>query len=82
MSSTETVTLVVGTEQKQFIVHKELICAKSEYFAKTFREDTFKEGKEKTIYLPGVWGVIKFVQRTPPGDGEHNIDFEAKEYKP
>jgi BTB/POZ domain len=48
----DAVTILVGPKRKRYIVHKDLICEKSEYFAKAFNENCFKEGIEKEMYLP------------------------------
>lgn len=49
--STITVLVGEGEAQESFIVHKELICARSEFFRVSMKE-VWKEGKEGVIPLP------------------------------
>ena len=48
---TPTVTLFVGTSQKPFYVHVDLLCDVSSFFKAAFTGD-FKEGSDKTMQLP------------------------------
>lgn len=45
------VGVLVGTEQRRFDVHRELVCSKSDCFAKAFQEG-FREAETKIIELP------------------------------
>jgi hypothetical protein len=45
------VTLRVGPEKETFVLHKELLCARSEYF-RAAHSGNFKEAGENEIALP------------------------------
>jgi hypothetical protein len=46
----EVVKVLVGEEQKEFTVNKEIICQASKFFSDAFT-GPFKEGRESTIYM-------------------------------
>jgi hypothetical protein len=48
---TDTVTIYVGPKRKKFLVHKKLICDRSEYFSKAFKGG-FQETEKGVMYLP------------------------------
>lgn len=45
------VDIFVGAERKQFHLHHDLLCARSDYFKACFEAD-FKEAKQKELFLP------------------------------
>jgi hypothetical protein len=47
------VEIIVGEEEKAFMVYKELVCFHSEYFRGAF-EGSFRESEEKSIVLADV----------------------------
>src|ERR1041384_375834 len=47
------VEIIVGEEEKPFMVYKELVCFHSEYFRGAF-EGSFRESEEKSIVLDDV----------------------------
>jgi hypothetical protein len=51
ISSGGVVSIFVSPKRKEYIVHKKLLCKKSEYFAKAL-QDGFKEGEENKLYQP------------------------------
>ncbi|KAH9215359.1 hypothetical protein DL95DRAFT_408542 [Leptodontidium sp. 2 PMI_412] len=51
LSADEIVTIHVGPKQKNFTVHKKLLCDRSEFFSKAFNGE-FKEATDGVMYLP------------------------------
>ncbi|KEQ66970.1 uncharacterized protein M437DRAFT_15616, partial [Aureobasidium melanogenum CBS 110374] len=49
----ETVTFIVGTNKKTYVVHKDLLCFYSDHFRAAF-QGSFKEATERKIELPKV----------------------------
>lgn len=47
----EVVTVLVGESEQKCIVHEQLLCARSPFFAAAFEKE-WKEGQERTIPLP------------------------------
>nr|POE99364.1 hypothetical protein CFP56_52757 [Quercus suber] len=47
----DVVTLVVGEEERKFVVHKDLLCEHSAFF-KAALSEPWKEGQENTVTLP------------------------------
>lgn len=45
------VTIIVGSSQREYLLHKDLLCSKSAYFRGAF-ENRFKEGREGVLTLP------------------------------
>jgi hypothetical protein len=53
----ETVIITVGShERKNFVVHKQLLCDTSEFFAKAFKGG-FKEAEQGFIEMLGMSGI-------------------------
>jgi hypothetical protein len=50
-------TILVGAEQKKFVVHQALLCDKSQYFAKALT-GSFEEGKTGIVKLKDVSSVL------------------------
>lgn len=50
----EIITVLVGENEQQFIVHKNTICDKSKFFEAACSSGRWKEGKEKLVRLPEV----------------------------
>ncbi|KAM0717911.1 hypothetical protein Q7P37_006243 [Cladosporium fusiforme] len=54
---TEMVAILVGPQEERFIIHKDLIAAKSKFFQAACSK-RWKEGQEKTVRLPEVEGSV------------------------
>jgi len=50
---TDQIAVLVGADERQFLVHRKVICAKSKFF-RAARSKRWLERKEKTIILPNV----------------------------
>lgn len=49
----DTISVVVGSEERSFVVHKDVVCASSKFF-KAACSTRWKEGQEKVVRLPTV----------------------------
>lgn len=55
----DTITVIVGEEEKHFTVHKDTICVKSKFF-RAACSDHWLEGQQKVVRLTGARSVQAF----------------------
>jgi hypothetical protein len=82
------VTIEVGAEKEQFVVHQNFLCAKSPYFPKAL-SGSFQEAKTRCIQLPEIspilfrilvaWLYYGNLSYLPPLGRTIDQDFESLE---
>ncbi|KAK5329035.1 hypothetical protein LTR70_000871 [Exophiala xenobiotica] len=60
-TQSEIVTIFVGPKRKKYLIHKDLLCAKSEYFRASLSEN-WTEGKKNEVYWNDECDTIEVVE--------------------